>query len=87
MTKESIKTIYLDAPSEHLHPSLIKYVMDWSDEPSALQVIRLLDKLQGKASAFTIEYTQKLFNKCCVDEGRSHQEVLREYQMELQAQQ
>lgn len=87
MSKESIKVIYLDAPSDHLHPSLMKYVEEWSEEPSALQVLRLIDKLQGKASAFTIEYTQRLFLKCCTDEGRSAQEVVREYQMEMQTQQ
>ena len=84
MTKESIKQIYLDAPTEHLHPSLLKYVEQWSEQPSSLQVLRLLANLQGKASAFTLEYTQRLFNKCCQDDGRHPEEVAAEYQKELQ---
>ena len=46
--EESLKSLLITAPEDQLDPSLVSLVKSWDEEPTALQILELLDKAASR---------------------------------------
>lgn len=76
--KEIIEYL-LAAPDSQLHAEIKPYVQKWSDPPTALQVLEVLDMVihMGLGSGFVVKVLQATYDMRCKDERTTHEEVVK----------
>lgn len=78
MKKQIIEHL-LEAPDHHLDPVMKPYVEKWSDPPTALQVLEVLDLCisDAMASGFIVTVLQALYDITCKEEKTTHDDVVK----------
>lgn len=73
------KQIFLSAPDTQLDASLKPLIEKWSDPPSALQLLEVLDKCirYALASGFVVSALQVMYDAQMKREGITHEEAIR----------
>ena len=81
MTKEDNEIIQflLVAPDTQLDASMKPFIQKWSDPPTALQILEVLDHCvhASLASGLVINVLDTLYSIACKDEKISHEEVVK----------
>lgn len=74
---EDIRELLCAAPADQLDASMFPLIMRWDPEPSALQVLEVLDAcIHGAlASSFTIKTLEILYEVACKREGVTHEQA------------
>ena len=72
--------LLLQSSDRALDAQLKPMIREWSDPPAARQVLKVLDLcINGSlADGFTVAVLQALYDTSCKDEGKTHDEVVRE---------
>jgi len=72
-----IGTLLLGLSDSQLDAAMHPLIQAWSDPPSALQLLEVLDKsIHGSlGSSFVIKTLQVLYDAACKTEGITHEEV------------
>jgi len=75
--KEIIEHL-LTAPNTQLDDAMKPFIKEWSEPPSALQVLEVLDKcIYGSlASGFVVKVLQTVYEMRCSAEATTHEEVV-----------
>lgn len=73
----SIAEILCSGSDRELDPKMHPKIRAWSDPPTALQILEVLDAcIHGAlASGFVIKSLQRLYERACSDEGTTHEAV------------
>lgn len=68
--------VFMKAPKEHLAGELKQTIECWSDPPKSLQILEILDrcKIENKASEFTINILQTMYDLAIKEENVTHEE-------------
>lgn len=71
--------LILEAPEGQLDPSLIPYIEAWNSEPSAFDILTLLDKMVYGclASEFTILLFEELLRQAVTEEDTTIDEIFK----------
>ncbi len=74
---KSIKEILLEAPDEQLDSCLFHIIREWDDEPKAIQILEVLDRViyASLGSGFTVIVLQTLYRGALKKEGKTSKEV------------
>ena len=74
---KSIKELLLEAPDEQLDSCLFHIIREWDDEPKAIQILEVLDKViyASLGSGFTVVLLQVLYKEALKKEGKTSKEV------------
>lgn len=74
-----LAVILLDAPEDQLDPSMKKIISGWSNPPTAIQILEVLDHCVNSslASGLVITALQTLYNTACVKEGVTHEDMVK----------
>lgn len=75
----NMKEMLLQAPDGHLDPSMFPYIEQWSDEPTALQILEVLDKcvFAALASGFVIQVLETMLDTAMRAENTTHEELVK----------
>jgi hypothetical protein len=67
----------LEAPDSQLDDAAKKYIREWGDPPTALQILEVLDWCvwAAWASGFTMQVLNIMFEKALKDEKTSREEI------------
>ena len=76
--EESLKSLLITAPEDQLDPSLVSLVKSWDEEPTALQILELLDKaaFSAGASEFVMHVLQEFLSLALVEEDTTYEAVV-----------
>ncbi len=74
---DEFATALLNMSDDQIDASMKPYIEKWSDPPTALQVLEVLDWcIHGAlASGFVVAALQTLYDIRCKEEGVSHEDV------------
>ncbi len=69
----------LQAPDTQLGAGMRPLIEKWSETPTAIQILEVLDHcIHGSlASGFVVTLLQTLYDDACKHEGTSHEELLK----------
>ena len=75
--QKSIKELLLAAPGTQLDSCLFPIIEGWDDEPKAIQILEVLDKViyASLGSGFTVALLQALYSEALKKEGKTSKEV------------
>ena len=75
----SIRDSLLEAPTDQLDASVFPLIEKWNDEPTALQVLEVLDRCvyAGLASGFVIVLFENLLAMALKQENTTKEEVIK----------
>ena len=75
--QKSIKELLLAAPGTQLDSCLFPIIEGWDDEPKAIQILEVLDKViyASLGSGFTVVLLQALYSEALKKEGKTSKEV------------
>lgn len=73
-----IKQMFLEAPDNHIDSNLRPMIEEWSDPPTSLQMLKVLDAMVygGSASGFVISVLDDLMRKAIVQEGTTFSNIV-----------
>lgn len=76
--EESLKSLLSTAPEDQLDPTLVELVKSWGDEPTALQILELLDKAaySAGASEFVMHVLQEFLRLALIEEDTTYEAVV-----------
>jgi hypothetical protein len=71
--------LLLEASDDQLDDSMKKLIRKWSNPPTAIQVLEVLDKCihASLASGFVITSLQIIYEAACKQENKTHEEVVK----------
>ena len=71
----TIKEMFLAAPSGQIDPSVLPLIAEWDDEPTSLQVLKVIDVCiyGGAASGVAVGLLQGLYSQLCSKENITHE--------------
>lgn len=74
-----LKDLFINAPETQIDKVLRDKIMEWPDNPSALQILEVLDQgVHGSlCSAFVINLLDIVYKKAIHIEGTTHEEVVK----------
>jgi hypothetical protein len=77
--KEVIERL-LEAPDTQIDASMKPLLRKWSDPPTPIQILEVLDRciFSSLASGFVIQVLQLLYDGSCTANGTTHEEVVKE---------
>ena len=78
-TAPSTKAMWLEAPDGQLDTRLRDDVVNrWDDEPTAIQLLELLDKVKytGGGSGFTVQSLKIMYDFTLKQEGKTHEDLV-----------
>ena len=72
-----IKELLLEAPDGQLDSCLFPIIKEWDDEPKAIQILEVLDKViyASLGSGFVVTLLQILYGEALRKEGKTSKEV------------
>lgn len=75
----SMKELLLQAPDGHLDSSMFPYIEQWAEEPTALQILEVLDKCiyAALASGFIIQVLQTMLDSAIAAEKTTLDELVK----------
>lgn len=75
---KSLKDAFLGLSDEQLDASMFPLIRKWSDPPSALQILEVLDHcIHGAlASGFIVTTLQVLYDASLKREGKAHEDMV-----------
>lgn len=78
MNKEIVKHL-LEAPDSQLDARMKPLIEKWSDPPTPLQILEVLDHcIHGSlASGFVVSLLQMQYGRACEDAKTTHEEVVK----------
>jgi hypothetical protein len=78
MQMNSIKQGYLSAPDTQIDPHIKPLIEEWSDPPTALQMLRVLDAMVhgGSASAFAVSSLDTFMRIALKQEGTTFEALV-----------
>lgn len=84
LSKSMIENL-LDAPESQMDPKLKDDIRKWNAEPTALEILYILDKMicYSWASGFVVRMFQSFFRMACSKEGKTEEEVLAQRSWDL----
>ena len=73
---KEIRDMLLQAPDSQLDACMKPYIQKWSDEPTSLQVLEVIDHcvFGGLASGFTMNVLHTIYNTRLKEEGKTHED-------------
>ena len=74
---KEIKNLFMAAPDSQLDASMKPLIAKWSDPPTPLQILEVLDYciFSALASGFMVTYLQLLYDTACKDNNTTKEEV------------
>lgn len=78
MAEPTLKELLLSAPESQLDAKLHPIIQTWPDQPTALQILEVLDHcIHGAlASGVVVTLLQIFYKKTCEAEGVTHEELV-----------
>ena len=75
--EESLKSLLVTAPEDQLDPTLVEIVKNWGEEPTALQILELLDKAAfgAGASEFVMHVLQEFLQLAIIEENTTYEAI------------
>ncbi len=77
---KTIKEVFLEAPEEQIDKSVFPLIELWDDDPTAIQILRVLDQIvyTGAASEFVVTALDMMLQRAIVNEGQSLDELVKQ---------
>lgn len=75
---QNLKTLLLSAPEDQMDPSLKPIIEKWTETPTALNILELLDAAVhgGAASGFVVQALQGFLEVAIVNENTTYDAVV-----------
>lgn len=72
-------TLLLQSSDTQLDPKMLPYIQKWSNPPTALQILEVLDLciFGALASGFIVKLLQVLYDQRCVEENVVHEDLVK----------
>ncbi len=80
MIDSQLTNLLLKSPNSQLDPSMIPYIEKWGTNPSALQILEVLDYCarSSLASSFVMSVFNILLNDALVSESITYEELIKQ---------